>query len=245
VTARDIVRIARQRAGLSQQQLADRSGHPRETIARWETGAREPSLSSLRKLAEASNLELVVHLAERDPSLGESVDDQLELSPLQRLERLLPGATRQEAIRALRWLAAARTPLIVIGGMAAVLQGAPQGPGSERVEFVSADPFAIEEEMRAGGLVAIDTDERWADTDARALWTVTEGGTLALASNVPGTRDYGDLRRSARTVELDEGASLRVAHPRDLLRIADASPRESERARAPGLRALLERTTEP
>jgi hypothetical protein len=33
-----------------------------------------------------------------------------------------------------------------------------------------------------------------------------------------------------------------VAHPRDLLRIADASTRDPERARVPGLQALLEAT---
>jgi len=59
-----------------------------------------------------------------------------------------------------------------------------------------------------------------------------------LASNIPGTGDYRDLRRAARTIEFD-GTSIAVAHPRDLLRMADASPRESERARVPGLRALL------
>jgi transcriptional regulator with XRE-family HTH domain len=244
MTSRDIVRIARQRTGLTQQQLADRSGHPRETIARWETGAREPSLSSLRKLAEASDLDLVIHLAQRDPSLGEAVDDQLERTPTERLGRLLPSAAYDETIHALRWLAGARTPAIVIGAVAAALQGAPQRPGSGRVEFVTADPFAMEGEMRNGGLVASDTDERWADVDARALWTLPEGGTIALASNVPGTGDYADLRRSAQTVELDGTTPVRVAHPRDLIRMADASPREAERARAPGLRALLDRTAE-
>jgi transcriptional regulator with XRE-family HTH domain len=244
MTSRDIVRIARQRAGLTQQQLADRSGHPRETIARWEAGAREPSLSTLRKLAEASNLDLVIQLAQRDLSLAEAVDDQLELSPTQRLERLLPSAGKDDTVRALRWLTVARTPLIVIGAVGAVLQGAPQRPGRGGVEFVSADPFAMDEEMRAAGLIASDTEERWADVDARAPWTLPEGGAIALASNVPGTGDYDDLRRSAQTVELDRTTSIRVAHPRDLLRIADASPRESERARAPGLRALLDRVTE-
>jgi transcriptional regulator with XRE-family HTH domain len=243
MTTRDIVRIARQRAGLTQQQLADRSGHPRETIARWETGAREPSLANLRTLVEASNLDLVVQLAQRDPSLREAVDDQLERSPIDRLERLLPSAGKEETVRALEWLARARTPIIVIGAVAAALQGAPQRPGSGRVEIVSADPFAMEEEMRAAGLVAGDTDERWADVDARAPWMLPEGGTIALASNVPGTGDYRDLRRSAQTVELDEATGVRVAHPRDLLRMADASPRESERARAPGLRALLDRVS--
>jgi transcriptional regulator with XRE-family HTH domain len=244
VTSGDIVRIARQRAGLTQQQLADRSGHPRETIARWETGSREPSLASLQKLVEATDLDLVIHLARRDVSLGEAVEDQLELSPIQRLDRLLPTVSRDDTIRALRWLAATRTPVIVIGGLAAILQGAPQRAGTEWVEFVSADPFATEQEMRAGGLIAIDTDERWADLDARAVWRLREGGTVALASNVPGTRDYRDLRRESRTVELDSTTSVSVAHPRDLLRIADASPRVREQARAPGLRALLDRTRE-
>jgi transcriptional regulator with XRE-family HTH domain len=245
VTSRDIVRIARERGGLTQQQLADRSGHPRETIARWETGAREPSLSSLTRLVDAADLDLVIHLAKRDLSLGEAVEDLLELSPTARLGRLLPTATKENSLRALRWLAGAHTPLIVIGGVAAALQGGPQRPSRGCVEFVSADPISIDEEMRAGGLIPVNTDERWVSVDARASWVLPEGGTVALASNVPGTGDYRDLRRSAQTVELDGTAHVRVAHPRDLLRMADASPSESERARTPGLRALLARMSEP
>lgn len=239
MTARDIVRIARQRAGLTQQQLAERSGHPRETIARWETGAREPSLASLQALVAACDLDLVVHLARRDTSLDELVVDQLELTASERLRRLITAGTLDDTLDALRWLAAARTPVIVIGGVAAVLQGGPQPPGDVRVEFVSGDAYAVEAEMREAGLRPIDADERWADMDSRAPWALPEGGVVTLASGIPGTEGYRDLRRAARTVELDDGTSIRVAHPRDLLRIADASPRESERARVPGLRALL------
>jgi transcriptional regulator with XRE-family HTH domain len=243
-SSRDIVRIARQRAGITQQQLADRSGHPRETIARWETGAREPSLATLQALVAACDLDLVIHLAERDPSLDGLVVDQLALSPTERLGRLMPAAVRDDTLRALRWLVEARTPLIVIGGVAAVLQGGPQQPGDAPVEFVSGDPFAMEAQLRDAGFVPSDTDERWADIDRRAPWVLPDGGTIALASNVPGTRDYADLRRSVRTVHLDDGTSVPVAHPRDLLRMADASPRESERARVPGLRALLAHTVD-
>lgn len=239
MSSRDIVRIARQRAGITQQQLADRSGHPRETIARWETGAREPSLATLKALVAACDLDLVVHLARKDSSLEELVADQLELTATERLERLMPATAADDALRALRWLAAARTPVIVIGGLAAVLQGGPQQPGDGQVEFVSGDPYAMEAELRAAGLIPSDVAERWADVDRRAPWALPDGGTIVLASNVPGTGDYRDLRRSARTVQLDDGASIRVAHPRDLLRMADASSRESERARVPGLRALL------
>jgi transcriptional regulator with XRE-family HTH domain len=120
VSSRDIVRIARQRAGITQQQLADRSGHPRETIARWEAGAREPSLATLKALVAACDLDLVIHLARKDSSLEELVADQLELTATERLERLMPATAADDALRALRWLAAARTPVIVIGGLAAV-----------------------------------------------------------------------------------------------------------------------------
>ena len=199
----------------------------------------EPSLAALEEMVDACELDLVVHLALRDPSLHELVADQLRLPPAQRLRRVLPAAASKEALRALRWLARARTPSIVIGGVAAVLQGGPQQPGGTRVEFVSADPVAMEEEMRAGGLTPVDADERWVDVDRRAPWTLPDGGSIALAANVPGTGDYPDLRRDARAVDLDKRHSVSVAHPRDLLRIADASPREMDWARVPGLRALL------
>lgn len=52
---------ARQRQGLSQQQLADRLGvMSAETISRYERGEREPRLSTIVKMAEA----LRVHPAE-------------------------------------------------------------------------------------------------------------------------------------------------------------------------------------
>lgn len=241
MTTSDIVRIARQRAGLTQQQLAERSGHPRETIARWEHGVREPSLSTLQKLAEAADLDLVIHLAQRDTSLADVVDDQLALSPIERLERLLPMAYRDDALRALRWLAGSHTPYVLIGPLAGALQGAPQRPGDGRAEFVSADPRAMQLEMHEGQLIPSPLEERWGDLDVRELWNLSDGGSLALASNVPGTRDYPDLRRSAQAVPLDADTAILAAHPRDLLRMADASPRDTERARVPGLRALLDR----
>jgi len=234
----DIVRIARQRAGLTQQQLAHRSGHPRETIARWETGAREPSLESLRALVRACGLELVLALAEGDDSLTGLVDDQLALAPADRLRRLLPADEASWALRALAWLAAARTPSIVVGGVAAALQGAPQRPRDGGVEVVASDPLALTSEMEAGGLEATDSHERFADSDRRWPWKLRGGGTIVLAGALPGSGDFADLRRSAQQLDVD-GMSVRVAHPRDLLRLADASARESERSRVPGLGALL------
>ncbi len=242
MTSQDIVRIARQRAGITQAQLAHRSGRPRETIARWETGATEPSFAALKDVVAACELDLDIHLTRRDTSLGELVDVQLALSPVERLERLMPAPTKEDVLRALRWLAGARTPVMVIGGIAAVLQGGPQQPGGTSVEFVSGDPVAMETELRDAGLIPIDSEERWVDVDRRAPWALPDGASVVLASGVPGTGDYRDLRRSARRVEVEPDTVITVAHPRDLLRMADSSPRESEWARTPGLRALLSRT---
>ncbi|MEA2169553.1 MAG: helix-turn-helix protein [Solirubrobacteraceae bacterium] len=232
------MRIARQRAGLTQAQVAQRSGHPRESIARWETGAREPSLETLRHVVEACELDLVVSLARRDPSLAEAVADQISLTPKGRLRRLLGADQASEALAALRWLARARTPVIVIGDVAAALHGAGQQPRSSSVEFVAGDPLAVEAELRAAGAPAVDTEQRWADTDRRAEWILPRKGRVVLASAIPGTDDYSDLRRSAVMRSID-ATSVAVAHPRDLLRMAEASAKEASRSRAPGLRALL------
>jgi ribosome-binding protein aMBF1 (putative translation factor) len=53
---------ARQRAGLSQVELAKRMRTTQSTIARLERGGRSPSIKTLRKLAEATGSRLVVHL---------------------------------------------------------------------------------------------------------------------------------------------------------------------------------------
>jgi hypothetical protein len=105
---------------------------------------------------------------------------------------------------------------------------------------VAADPVATDRELRAADLLPVDAEDRWQESDIREPWSLPEGGTLVMARNLPGTGDYRDLHRSASPVDLDARTRVLVAHPRDLLRIADASPREPERARTPGLQALLE-----
>jgi transcriptional regulator with XRE-family HTH domain len=240
--AGDVIRIARDRAGLTQQQLAARSGRPRETIARWESGRQAPPLDAVSELVVECGLDLVLRITELDTTLAERVREQLALPPPKRLARLLPRESARDAKRALRWLAKAGTPTIVLGQVGSALIGAPQRPDSAQVEFVSEDPSAMDRELRTSGLTAVDVEDRWRESDTREPWTLQGGGTLTLARNVPGTSDFRDLKRSALNVDFDTRTRLSVAHPRDLLRIADASTRESEHARAPGLQALLEAT---
>ncbi len=231
--------MARDRAGLSQEQLAARSGKPRSTIARWESGARSPSLESLEEVIGAAGLDLVIGLAEADRSLGELVADQLSLDPEERLARVLSRAQARRLIRALSSLAALRTPSILIGPLAATLQGGPQRPRSEAVELVAGDREALLGELKAIGAKPSDDEGRFADVNRRWRWTVRDA-ELVVVDRLAGAGDYADLRRSAIELPID-GYKLKVAHPRDLLRLAEASPLESDRAYVPGLRALLDR----
>jgi transcriptional regulator with XRE-family HTH domain len=68
VTSADLIREARLRAGLSQQELAERSGRDRSVIARWEQGAVAPSLESVLDVVRACGFDLPLELVPHDPS---------------------------------------------------------------------------------------------------------------------------------------------------------------------------------
>jgi transcriptional regulator with XRE-family HTH domain len=52
-TFSDNLREARARRGFSQEELARRSGVPRNSVYRYEAGMRDPRLQTVRRLAEA------------------------------------------------------------------------------------------------------------------------------------------------------------------------------------------------
>ncbi len=231
--------MARDRAGLSQAQVAARTGKPRSTIARWESGARTPSLESVKELVAACGLELVVGLAEADKSLAESIRDQLALEPKERLRHLLAAAEADALIRSLALVAGLATPVIVVGSLAAALWGAAQRPRGG-VEVLASDRGALLSELEGKGAQASDDEERFNEVNRRWRWSL--GNTeLSVVDRLAGASDYGDLRKSAVGLAIED-YRLKVAHPRDLLRLAEASPLEEDRAYAPGLRALLELT---
>lgn len=239
----DLIRMARDRAGLTQEQLAARSGRPRSTIARWESGAREPSLDHLSEVIRAAGLDLAIDLANRDESLTENVRDQLRLTPEERLGRLLPRAELQEVEQALVAIARLRTPTILIGPLAAALQGSPQRPRDGAAEIVAADRERALGELAGMGAEASDDEERFAERDRRWRWLLPDRGAVVVVDRISGSGDFPDLRRDAASLGLSGGV-LMLASPRDLLRLADASSRPADRAYRAGLRALLEVTRE-
>jgi len=84
-----LIREARLREGLTQQELADRSGRERSVIARWEQGAVAPSLEALLEVIQACGFDLPLELAERDHSTDERLQKNARLSPERRVQRLL------------------------------------------------------------------------------------------------------------------------------------------------------------
>ncbi len=52
------LKAARERAGLTQQQLAEKLGVYREAVARFESGKHDPGWSTVQKLADVLGVEL-------------------------------------------------------------------------------------------------------------------------------------------------------------------------------------------
>ena len=85
----DLIREARTRAGLTQDELAELSKRPRSLIARWEQGSVSPSVDNFLEIIEACGFELPLVLVERDTALDSRLEKNRQLSPERRARRLL------------------------------------------------------------------------------------------------------------------------------------------------------------
>ncbi len=97
MTSGTLIRQARTRAGLSQVQLAERSGKDRAQIARWERDAVTPSLETLRELLHACGFDLDLSLVPYrgpDAQLEARLEKALERTPQERLQTMLRARRR-------------------------------------------------------------------------------------------------------------------------------------------------------
>lgn len=87
----DLLREARLRAGLTQDELAERAGTARSQISRYERGDVLPSLETLRRLVRACGLELGFRLFNADLEEHDAtlIAQTLPLTPEERVERAL------------------------------------------------------------------------------------------------------------------------------------------------------------
>lgn len=93
MTGGEIIREGRLLAGLSQQDLAERAGVPRQSIVRWERGAVEPGFDTVRRLLRSCGFDVSLVRYEPDETVDARLRGKLELTPQERLLALLgePG----------------------------------------------------------------------------------------------------------------------------------------------------------
>ena len=84
-----LIREARLRAGLTQTELAERTGRDRAVIARWEQEVVAPSMETLVDLVRACGFDLPLVLVPYDTGRDERLESNLNRSPERRLEQLL------------------------------------------------------------------------------------------------------------------------------------------------------------
>ena len=99
MTSGTLIRQARLRAGLSQVELAERSGKDRAQIARWERDAVTPSLETLREVMQACGFDLDLQLVLYQPpdaSHDAMLREEMARTPQERLVAMLDQRRREK-----------------------------------------------------------------------------------------------------------------------------------------------------
>lgn len=139
--ARQLLRRARKRAGLTQQQLADRAAVSQPAIAAYETGRRQPTLPTLYRLLRAAGFEPHIRLA---PSPAEQAPPTVEgwtpLSAARAAAGIRSAIRREDASEALRWVARLVSDVdrAQTDRRAALLQRVPASTGDRRWDAMLA-----------------------------------------------------------------------------------------------------------
>jgi transcriptional regulator with XRE-family HTH domain len=100
--AGQLVREARSRAGLTQRQLAARSGVVQPAIARIERGSSSPPFDQVLRLVRACGFDLDVRVVPLDEDAWTLAEEGDRLTPDQRLDRMLAGVDLYEEGRRAR-----------------------------------------------------------------------------------------------------------------------------------------------
>jgi transcriptional regulator with XRE-family HTH domain len=242
-----LIREARLRAGLTQQELAARSGRERSVIARWEQGAVAPSLEALLEIVHACGFDLPLELAERDDSADERLRKNRRLSPERRVQRLMAGRPPFDPYAILAALERRHVSYVVIGAFARIIQGAEEitdsvdigpslrGGNIRRLEQALEDLDATHGDSKKVGL-----DEATIP-DEMPLALRTTAGELRIVAEPAGTRGgYDDLRRAATREPIGKGLRPLVASTDDLARMLAALGREADTPKLRALRRLAE-----
>jgi hypothetical protein len=141
---------------------------------------------------------------------------------------------------------------VVIGGLAAFLQGSPLPtvdvditPNAVLENFARllAALKELDAKVRAEGLDPLPFSHDAESLAAANIWNLTTRfGDLDITLTPAGTRGYDDLRRDAVEVEI-RGTRVLLASLADIVRSKSAAGRDKDRRALPVLRELLARET--
>lgn len=223
-----LVREARRRAGLSQEELGSRAGTTQSAVARLESGRSAPGFSRVADLISACGLELRVAIREPIP-----VSPPTQLTPATPLLRALIG-------RGVRFL--------VVGEPAAALHGGSVGarvpavcPDDARDNLLVLCDLLDEVAARVrtpDGTGTLPLDRTPGSLLGRSHWPLaTTEGDLDVVLRPAGTAGYSDLVRGATTVAGD-GLELPTASLPDVIRELEAASADPDLVHA--LRRLAE-----
>lgn len=96
----ELVREARKRAGLTQQDLAERLKTTQPVIARWESGRTSPAFRRVVEAIRACGLDLSVRVVTYDDQHEVLIDRNLRETPPDRLRRQVEGQAGIEKLLA-------------------------------------------------------------------------------------------------------------------------------------------------
>lgn len=245
----DVIREARLRAGLSQHELAARSGRDRSVIARWEQGVVSPSLDTLVEIVHACGFDLPLELVPRNDAADEGLRRNARLSPERRLQQMLRRHSKADAdgpaldpYAIIATLERHRVGFVVLGGLARVIHGA-----DEITHGLDITPSLRDENLRRLNLALTDLGVEHSvgtgllEGGERVIEVLTQAGQLRIVPQPAGTRQgYADLRRAATREPIGKGLRPSVASVGDLARMLAALGRNDDLPRLRQLRRLAE-----
>ncbi len=97
-----LIKEARLRAGLTQQELADRLSTSQSVIARWESNRRSPTFETVVRAIRACGLDLHPSIAAYDDQDRLLIEGRLRMTPEQRI------AANRRMLETERWIRGAR-----------------------------------------------------------------------------------------------------------------------------------------
>ena len=200
MTAAELIRSARSRAGLAQHELARLLDTPRSQIGRWEAGEVEPAFATVRRVLRACGFDLSMALVPFDPEApgrrapGRAVAPDAEGAP--RRGARARGSEQMnypfDPYAVLGKLDERRVEYILVGSLARVLHGADEIPAEVDLVIPKGARFASDEAILTFAMRGFGIDR-----DGDAWFYRLPEGLLRVREVPEGTRGHRDLRRRA------------------------------------------------